>query len=100
MTLRVTLDRLVFKSIREFEDVDIKLSNGINVIQIRNGYGKTSTLTILRWMFTGNDNIESGDFPKYVRGKEVAGHDYDGKSSVTLHMTIDNDGASTLGGSR
>ena len=92
--LKVQMEKIEFQSIREFEDVSIHLHNGINVLQIRNGYGKTTTLKILRWMFTGNENIDPDDFPKYVRKKGVSGHEPGDKSSATLHMNIEKDGES------
>ena len=87
--LRVTLDKLEFNSIREFEDVELSFKKGINFIQIRNGYGKSTTLQILRWMFTGTTPETSDDYPLYLRDESVSNHQETNKGHVVLHMTID-----------
>tara|TARA_Y100000589_G_scaffold113117_1_gene107486 strand:+ start:3646 stop:5712 length:2067 start_codon:yes stop_codon:yes gene_type:complete len=90
--LRVTLDKLEFNSIREFEDVELSFKKGINFIQIRNGYGKSTTLQILRWMFTGTTPETSDDYPLYLRDESVSNHQETNKGHVVLHMTIESGG--------
>ena len=92
--LRVTLDKLEFESIREFEKIEVQMSNGVNVVQIRNGYGKSTTLQILRWMFTGQAPTAVSDFPLYIRGKDIAKHKQTEVGKVVLHMTIESGGVS------
>lgn len=90
--LRVTLDKLEFDSIREFEDVELCFKKGINFVQIRNGYGKSTTLQVLRWMFTGKTPESPDDYPLYVRDGKVSDHYQTKKGHVVLHMTIESAG--------
>ena len=51
---RFRIRGLKLKNIREIEDIEIKFEpNVINPLLIRNGYGKTTMLEMLRWMFVG-----------------------------------------------
>ena len=52
-SLFVELKSIRLESVREFEDVTIPFGPGPNVVLMRNGYGKTTMLTLLRMMFTG-----------------------------------------------
>lgn len=90
--LRVTLDKLEFNSIREFEDVELLFKKGVNFVQIRNGYGKSTTLQILRWMFTGKTPESPDDYPLYLRDRKIADHSETEKGHVVLHMTIESAG--------
>ena len=90
--LKVTLDKLEFESIREFEKIEIPMNIGVNVVQIRNGYGKSPTLQILRWMFTGQVPSKVSDFPLYIREENVAGHNQTEVAKAVLHMNIESSG--------
>ena len=90
--LKVSLDKLIFESIREFENIEIPLSSGTNVIQIRNGYGKSTTLEILRWMFTGQAPSDVDDFPTYIRGPDTSGHKETQVAMARLFMSIESEG--------
>lgn len=64
--LKCRLVKITWQGIREIEELDLALKPGINIIQIRNGYGKTTTLYLLRCIFTGTlPPVEQ--FPRYKR---------------------------------
>ena len=46
--------KVSWESIRQMEDIEVNPQDGRNFWQIRNGYGKTTTLLLLRHIFTGN----------------------------------------------
>jgi len=53
--LIIKIKSIKWKSLREMEDLIVPINslNGINLLQIQNGYGKTTTLELLRHIFTG-----------------------------------------------
>ena len=66
---RFRITGLSLVNIREMEDVALEFEpDAINPLLIRNGYGKTTMLTLLRWMFTGVIPPQSGsNWPQYKR---------------------------------
>ena len=83
---RFRIRGLKLKNIREIEDIEIKFEpDVINPLLIRNGYGKTTMLDMLRWMFVGKIPQKEGtNWPQYKR-------DFGGstsESSVELHLQI------------
>lgn len=90
-SLFVELHSLRMQSVREFEDVTIPFGPGPNVILMRNGYGKTTMLTLLRMMFTGV--LPDLQTSKGFRYKRAYGGD-PARSIVTLELSIGSDAAS------
>lgn len=87
---RFRITGLSLENIREMEGVALEFEpDAINPLLIRNGYGKTTMLTLLRWMFTGVIPPQSGsNWPQYKRdfGGDTA------ESKVVLKLKIsDND---------
>jgi predicted ATP-dependent endonuclease of OLD family len=83
--LKYRIDSLSFSNVREFEDISLNFVEGINPLLLRNGYGKTTILTMLRWMFTGKIPPKHGtNWPQYKRD---FGGDL-GKSEVVLDLSI------------
>ena len=90
---RFRITGLSLVNIREMEDVALEFEpDAINPLLIRNGYGKTTMLTLLRWMFTGVIPPQSGsNWPQYKRdfGGETT------ESKVVLKLKI-SDGDDVL----
>lgn len=83
--LKYRIDALSLSNVREFEDITLKFAEGINPLLMRNGYGKTTILTMLRWMFTGNIPPKNGtNWPQY---KRTFGGDLT-KSEIVLELSI------------
>ena len=87
--LNFRIKKIEFVSFREFEGIEMKFSSGTNFLQIRNGYGKTTTLDVLRNMYTDLLPDDPINFPKYKRLPETAGHDAETKTVITLHLDIE-----------
>ena len=65
---RFRITGLSLVNIREMEDVALEFEpDAINPLLIRNGYGKTTMLTLLRWMFTGVISTIRKNWPQYKR---------------------------------
>ena len=79
-----------YDSVREFEEMKLQVNDGINLWQIRNGYGKTTTLDLLRHMFQGTFP-EQENFPIYKRPKSVADFSNEKTSSICLELLIEDD---------
>lgn len=89
-TLFVELHSIRLESVREFEDVTLPLEPGVNVVMMRNGYGKTTILALLRMMF-------AGVVPDASTAKGFQYHrSYGGtkeRSTVTLELSIGSNAA-------
>ena len=87
---RFRITGLSLENIREIESVALEFEpDAINPLLIRNGYGKTTMLTLLRWMFTGVIPSQSGsNWPQYKRdfGGDTA------ESKVVLKLKISDAG--------
>ena len=66
--LKIRIRKLEWKNIRQIEDLSLEFPKDkkINLIQIQNGYGKTTTLRLLRHVFTGL-------LPKDIKGFQYVG---------------------------
>lgn len=89
-SLKVEFVRISYDSIREFEELSLPINDGINVWQIRNGYGKTTTLELLRCMFQGT-YPEPENFPIYKRSLSTANYSNNKTSSICLELKIENE---------
>ncbi|RMG31909.1 MAG: hypothetical protein D6732_14160 [Methanobacteriota archaeon] len=87
--LTIAIEKIRWKNIREIEDLEIKIQKkGVTLLQIQNGYGKTTTLTLLRCIVTGKLPPELGipiDSFKY-KGPEVVDDPDTGLFSVTFEI--------------
>jgi DNA sulfur modification protein DndD len=88
---RFRIAGLSFENIREMENVTLEFeSNAINPLLMRNGYGKTTMLTLLRWMFTGAIPPQSGsNWPQYKR--DFGGDTSESKVVLKLKISDDDD---------
>ena len=84
-SLFVQLKSIRLESVREFEDVTIPFGPGPNVVLMRNGYGKTTMLTLLRMMFTGA--VPDASTAKGFQYKRAYGGTKE-RSTVTLELFI------------
>ena len=81
--LRVRLKKLSWDSVREIENLNLRLGPKKNMVQVRNGYGKTTTLYLLRAIYTGI-LPENDHYPRYKR--KFGGRRE--KSVFTAHLDI------------
>ena len=96
MSLKFSIKSSHIINLREMEDVKIDFQKGNNFILMRNGYGKTTILEIIKSMYTGKLLCDSGkgiwgpnEEAKYG-GSELDSYSDDdlSESSAELEMEI------------
>jgi|APSaa5957512535_1039671.scaffolds.fasta_scaffold04080_9 hypothetical protein len=99
MSLKFSIKSLHIINLREMEDVKIDFQKGNNFILMRNGYGKTTILEIIKSMYTGKLLCDNGEGiwgpnkeAKYG-GSELDSYSDDdlSESSAELEMEIYNE---------
>jgi DNA sulfur modification protein DndD len=81
MHLKVRIKAISWKNIRQIEDLRYEVENldGVNLLQIQNGYGKTTTLRLLRYIFMGTLPVDEEILSFRYIGDQIEGNRSEGE---------------------